>query len=145
MNSHESRIEPTTFGTLATELGCPFSDYDYLIHVHERSMLASLAEQLEPVAAQGGIEPVSLVALLADHLKDGAVRLSSWRPLDVLEPRQFIAVEAVPRRARCDTLSLPPCYLVHTPGLFEGTLATVRVLREPSEHEHAHRLRALKL
>lgn len=145
MNSYESRIDPTTFGTIAGHLRDPLSPVHYLVHVRERARLATLAEQLEPVTVPGDIAPAGLASLLASPLMEGAVRLSSGRPIELPDPQQLLAASSVPRLARCEVIYLPPFYLVHTPGLFEGTLVKAPVVQEHPAHEHALRPHRFKL
>jgi len=83
--------------------------------------------------------------LLADQLKAGAVLVSSWQPLDLPEAQRFNAVDSIPRRARCDVIYMPPFYLIHTPGLFEGTLAKPTLAEKPKIKEQALRQRPFKL
>jgi hypothetical protein len=137
----ECKIEPKRFGELRHELDCPFSDFDYVLHVRDRALLASLAEELKPVAVPRGVPRAQLADLLAKPLQEGTIRVSSSQPVPLADRRQVIALSAIPRLARCEVISLPPFYLVHTPGLFEGTLVKPRVAPSHPAHEQVHRPR----
>ena len=145
MNLYESMIDPARFGAVAKEANCPFSDIDYFVYVRDRSILAGLAEQLTPFTAPGRMKPENLPAVLADALKAGTVLVSSFQPLGLPDSQQFNAVDSIPRRARCDVIYMPPFYLVHAPGLFEGTLAKPKSTEKPELKEQALRQRPSKL
>ena len=124
MNEYEARIDPTDFGTMAGYLRHPQSPIDCLLHVRDRSMLAPLAENLERALQResGPAVRAEVRRLLDDGLKKGDLLISPRRLLPQLEPRQYVDASTVPAKAGCEVLYLPPFYLVHTPGLFEGTL-----------------------
>jgi hypothetical protein len=141
MNSYEMMIDPATFGTVAQYLRNPITHIYYILHVRDRAQLAGLAEQLAPFVATGRTMSADLPGLLAEPLKAGTVRVSSYQPLALPDERQVIPVTTIPRLARCDVIYLPPFYLVHTPGLFEGTLPKATVARKTTTHEPALRPR----
>ena len=141
MNSYEMMIDPATFGTVAQYLRNPITHIYYILHVRDRAQLAGLAEQLAPFVATGRTMSADLPGLLAEPLQAGTVRISSYQPLVLPDERQVIPVTTIPRLARCDVIYLPPFYLVHTPGLFEGTLPKATVARKTTTHEPALRPR----
>ena len=55
-------------------------------------------------------------------VKDGSLKVSLRPGLSLPDRIATIDPAAVPRSARCEVIYLPPFYLVHTPGLFEGNL-----------------------
>ena len=64
------------------------------------------------------------------HVQEGSLLISS-RALLEIEARFVVEPSTIPADAYCNVLYLPPFYLVHTPGLFEGTL-----IREASANHH---------
>jgi hypothetical protein len=71
-------------------------------------------------------------------LQDGSLRLSARHELHVKDPSHLVAASSIPNMAFCRVIYLPPFYLAHTPGLFEGTL----VQPEPRlRHGPSHRMK----
>ena len=48
-------------------------------------------------------------------------------------PREVVSVLAIPPSAKCEVIFMPPFYLAHTPGLFEGTLVRQAVSEQPQQ------------
>ncbi len=138
MSPYETLIDPTHFGTVARYLHDPQSPIQYVLHVKEESMLAEVAAKLDAamVASQG--KPVALRSILDPMLQDGSLRLSGRHELQVKDPSHLVAASSIPNMAFCRVIYLPPFYLAHTPGLFEGTL----VQPEPRlRHGPRHRMK----
>jgi hypothetical protein len=118
----ESFIDATDFGTVAAYLRNPRSPIHTVLHVRDRRMLATLAEELtvaaETPSGAGAHGPLLVRRLLAED----AMRVSSRDRLGWCPQTSLVDVSTIPSAARCDVIYLPPFYLVHTPGLFEGTL-----------------------
>ncbi len=121
MSSYESLIDPAEFGLIADYLRSPRSPIEYLLHVRSMESLAPLAEALHTRNDQ---PPWLFPKIVEDGLADGSLRLSA-RDLDFSSERVLDA-RSVPRHARCHVIYAPPFYLVHTRGLFEGTLIRPR-------------------
>lgn len=121
MSSYESLIDPAEFGLIADYLRSPRSPIEYLLHVRSIESLAPLAEALHV----GNDQPPWLFPKVVENgLADGSRRLSA-RDLDFNSER-VVDARSVPRHAMCHVIYSPPFYLVHTPGLFEGTLIRPR-------------------
>ncbi len=121
MSSYESLIDPAEFGLIADYLRSPRSPIEYLLHVRSMESLAPLAEALHTRNDQ---PPWLFPKIVEDGLADGSLRLSA-RDLDFSSERVLDA-RSVPRHARCHVIYAPPFYLVHTCGLFDGTLIRPR-------------------
>ena len=121
---YSSLIDPAEFGQIADYLRIPSADIQYLVHVKSEAMLGPLADELFNHAAIVGSIPEGL----SRGFRDGSILISSHLPLPGLDPQRIVPVTSVPRDALCHVIYLPPVYLVHTPGLFEGTIqkATVK-------------------
>lgn len=123
MSSYESLIDPADFGVIADYIRGD-TDINFLLHVRTEAMLATLAEQLDQcrLRHEGAGGEVSKV--LERLLEAGLLRLSV-RESCVFHGRyhkhEFVP-SSIPRTATCYVIYSPPFYLVHTPGLFEGTL-----------------------
>lgn len=121
MSRYESLVDPAEFGLIADYLLSPRSPIEYLLHVRSIASLAPLAEALHTRNDQ---PPWLFPKIVEDGLADGSLRLSA-RDLDFSSERVLDA-RSVPRHARCHVIYAPPFYLVHTRGLFEGTLIRPR-------------------
>ena len=119
--SYAALIDPTDFGTVAAYLRNPRSPINYLVHVRSYDMLAPLAAELAHVDPRT-VPPWEFPEPVARRLPEGSLLLSARYPLHRSEPKQLVEATAVSRQASCQVIYLPPYYLVHTPGLFEGTL-----------------------
>lgn len=123
MSSYESLIDPADFGVIADYIRGD-TDINFLLHVRTESMLATLAEQLDQcrLRHEGAGGEVSKV--LDRLLEAGSLRLSVRESFVFLGRyhKHEIVPSSIPRAATCYVIYSPPFYLVHTPGLFEGTL-----------------------
>lgn len=117
MSSYESLIDPAEFGLIADYLRNPQSQIHYLLHVRSLESLAPLAEALHTRNDQA---PWLFPKVVENGLTDGSLRLSA-RDLTINSER-VVDARSVPRHAICYVIYAPPFYVVHTPGLFEGTL-----------------------
>lgn len=134
MSHYESLIDPAEFGLIADYLRSPRSPINYLLHVRSLEALAPLAEALH---SRNDQPPWLFPKIVEDGLANGSLRLSA-RDLDfnserVLDPR------SVPRHALCHVIYAPPFYLVHTRGLFEGTLIRPKTEQNPGRELHPDR------
>lgn len=130
MNPYQALIDRTTFGIVADYLRNPRSPIDYILHVRDRSRLAPLAESLERISQSSDDPSRDVTVLLESHCRQGLLRISARRPLAVEHVHVVDSLD-VPRLAPADVIYLPPYYLSHTPGLFEGTL--LRIVRETEQ------------
>ena len=71
---------------------------------------------------------------MENGLTDGSLRLSA-RDLTINSER-VVDARSIPRHAICYVIYAPPFYVVHTPGLFEGTL--IRPKSEQSLSRELH-------
>jgi hypothetical protein len=122
MSHYASLIDPTNFGTVARYLHHPQAPIHFVLHVKETSMLADLAAKLDAAMAGAQGRPVALGPILNPLFEDGSLRISSRHEFRASDPRHVVPVTSIPSLASCQVIYLPPFYLVHTPGLFEGTL-----------------------
>lgn len=122
MSPYEAMIDPAQFGTIARYLENPRSAIQYILHVRHRSILADLAAKLDGAMAAARSKPDAVSAILDPLLEDGALRISSRQELRFKDPNHAVLPSSIPKLASCWVIYLPPFYLAHTPGLFEGTL-----------------------
>jgi len=117
MSSFNSLIDPAEFGLIADYLRSPRSPIFFLLHVRSREALAPLAEAL---SKQSDEPPWLFPAVVERGLAEGSLLLSARHHSS--DFKGTIDARSVPRQALCHVIYSPPFYLVHTPGLFEGTL-----------------------
>jgi hypothetical protein len=143
MNNSQTPLESTNFGTIAARLRDQSSPIYFVLHVKDPAMIAPLAEDLAKAAQQpaGFVGPE---ALLVNQLrKEGALQLSARHPQWLADPGSCLDVSTIPASASCQAMYAPPFYLVHTPGLFEGTLAqspVATVQPVASQKQHGRRI-----
>ena len=113
-------IDPAEFGLIADYLRNPDSPINYLLHVKTKEMLGRLAEELNRQRNLDVLpwshEPVE------GALRERTALISLRRGFQRNESHQVIDATTIPRRTLCYVIYAPPYYLVHTPGLFEGTV-----------------------
>ena len=136
MPSYESLIDPAEFGLIADYLRSPRSPIEYLLHVRSIESLAPLADALAQ-RAQMDQPPWMFPKVVENGLTDGSLRLSA-RDLD-FSSKRVVDARSVPRHAMCHVIYSPPFYLVHTPGLFEGTLLRPKTEQSPGHELHQQR------
>ena len=76
-------------------------------------------------------------------LREGTLLISTRHPLNGSDSKRSIEAAAIPRRALCHVIYAPPFYLVHTPGLYEGTL--IRPKTETSLRHDLHQKRTPRI
>lgn len=121
MSTYASLIDPAEFGLIADYLRSPRSPILHLLHVKSMDLLAPLAEGL---ASQRHLDtpPWLFPEVVQRGLREGMLLISCCHPPDCSDSRWHIEATTIPRRAWSHVIYAPPFYLVHTPGLFEGTL-----------------------
>ncbi len=124
MPNWNSLIDSSWFGLIAAYLRSPRSPIDYLIHVKDPERLPEVAERIDQDLARGDFPGGKLSPGLEALLQEGAIKVSSRHPLPNLEPGASIDPGQVRSAASCEVLYVPPCYVVHTPGLFEEQAET---------------------
>ncbi|MBE7504192.1 MAG: hypothetical protein HS113_28675 [Verrucomicrobiales bacterium] len=117
-------IDPSWFGLIAAHLRSPRSPVDCRIHVKDPERLPEVAERIDQDLARGDFPGGKLSPGLEALLQEGAIKVSSRHPLPNLEPGPSVDPGQVRSAASCDVLYVPPCYVVHTPGLFEEQAET---------------------
>ena len=120
-------IDPTDLGTVASYLRNPHTPIHLVLHVRERASLAPLAVELDAKLNQSGATGREVLAVIEQHVRARALLLSPRPSGQPLDPQVGIDLDTLPATALCDVIYLPPFYLAHTPGLFEGTLARTTV------------------
>lgn len=120
----EGQVDSTWFGLMAGYLRSPRSPIEYLVHVKDRDRLGEVAGRIDRDLAQvdGDGEPHRIVSSVEELAGEGAVKVSSRRPVENLDPGATVDPERIRSSASCDVVYLPPYYVAHTPGLFEGEL-----------------------
>jgi hypothetical protein len=118
----QGQIDPTLFGVVRNYLTSPRSPIQHVLHVREPEMLPQLAATLDS-ALRSALVPQAVVQKALDPLiAEGSLRISSREHVQSPIPGAVVDPACIPRSAGCRVIYLPPFYLVHTPGLFEGTL-----------------------
>ena len=120
MHQWDMMIDGTNFGLIAGYLQHPSSQIDYLIHVKDRAMLAEAATRIELDSVVGRTAGDGLSPGMQDMVRDGSIKISARHAVDGLDRSVLVDPNRVRRSAYCEVIYLPPFYLVHTPGLFEG-------------------------
>lgn len=115
-----SCIDPTEFATLKRHLDHPDSPIEFILYVKDEAMLAPLAARLEQAMESG--QEDALKQELNPLFIDGEVKISADTPLRVPFLGAEIPADSIPLTADCRVIYLPPFYITHTPGLFEGKL-----------------------
>ena len=118
----EGLVDPTWFGLIAGYLRSPRSPIEYLVHVKDRDRLSEVADRIDGDLAQGDGQPQRLTPSVEELVGEGAVKVSPRHPVEDLDPGATVDPERIRSSASCDVLYLPPYYVLHTPGLFEGEL-----------------------
>lgn len=121
----EGQVDSTWFGLMAGYLRSPRSPIEYLVHVKDRDRLGEVAGRIDHDLAQvdGDGEPHRLASSVQELVGQGAVKVSSRLPVENLDPSASVDPEQIRSSASSEVLYLPPYYVLHTPGLFEGELA----------------------
>jgi hypothetical protein len=141
---YQGQIDATQFGVVASYLACPRSSIAHLLHVKDPGMLPRLAAQLDAVMRPGPAPADRVRDTIVPLLQDGSLKVSTREPFEQPVPAALVDAGRVPRTAPCQVIYLPPFYLVHTPGLFEGTLhaqkspRSLPQQRERQAESHAH-------
>ncbi len=121
MFDHANLIDPTEFGIVADYLRNPSSGIFFLAHVKSTSMLGPLAADLER-SVGAPVPPGQFPMPIQRRLDEGSLLVSTSLSLRSLDPTKLVDVLTIPPDTICSVILAPPFYLVHTPGLFEGTL-----------------------
>ena len=119
---YQGQIDMTQFGIVANYLTSPRSPIAHVLHVRDPSMLARLAAQLEAAMSAGPAAEARVREVIVPLLQDGSLKVSSRERQESPVEGAVVDPAGIPPRARCQVIYLPPFYLVHTAGLFEGTL-----------------------
>lgn len=144
MNQFESLIDPTEFGLIADYLRSPRAPIDYLLHVKSRDMLAPLAKELD-AKRHVDVPPWAFPEPVERGLREGALLISSRHPLHLPDPKQIVEATNILRRTSCYVIYAPPFYLVHTPGLFEGTLIRQKTQQKLNDELHQKQAPRIKI
>ncbi len=121
--NYETFIDPTNIATVASYLRNPRSPIFFVLHVRERTLLAPLAAELDATMDQPSPTGLEAIAVVERHIRERAIMLSPRPTGQPVDARVAIDIATIPGSANCEVIYLPPFYLAHTPGLFEGTLA----------------------
>lgn len=135
MSQFDSRVDTTWFGLVASYLVSARSPVDAVLHVRDLDMLAQVAERLDRILGADNALTQKWPEALQSMLRDGNLKVSTRFPNASVAPMALIDIQQVRREARCDVIYLPPFYVVHTPGLFEGKVQR----NSPKEREHDSR------
>jgi len=130
MSVYQSLVDPTNFGTVVRHLHHPARQIHFVLHVRDESMLPALAAKLDAAMAGAQNTPVALGSILDPMFADGSLRISARHELPQNNRWPVIPVTHVPSLAGCQVIYLPPFYLAHTPGLFEGAFDKPEVLQQ---------------
>ena len=118
----ESLIDGIDFQTIHGYLVNPRSPIDLLLHVKDRSTLPRLAEEIARVNDLAQEKEQTSLPLYQKLLEEGELKLSPRLVTPLHDRTYLVDPYAIPPSATSYVIYLPPFYLVHTPGLFEGTL-----------------------
>ena len=127
MNPWDMMIDPASFGLIAGYLQSTRSPINFLLHVKDRGMLSEMAQRIDQGLRPFGLGGLSVLPPMQALAQEGAVKISARHPLLNPPPGAMVDPQRVRRSAYCEVIYLPPYYLVHTPGLFEGKVTTAAV------------------
>lgn len=116
-------VQSANFGQVADSLRDLSSPVDFLLHVPNEAVLNAVSKTLHSafVRAVRG-EDVNLKAIVEDLFTVGEARLSPPGDPPLEDPSFGVDALGVLPLAPCRFCCQPPFHIVHTPGLFEGTL-----------------------
>ena len=137
-------VDPAEFGLIADYLRQPDSPIDHILHVRSESMLVTLAAELQHATPIQRLPHGGLPEIVSRRLTEGSIRISSRIELALANPSARVNADAVPRPAVARVLYLPPYYLAHTPGLFEGTLLRPQATVKSTPNLSAKRVPRMK-
>lgn len=126
--NYENLIDPTEFRTVQSYLLNNNSSIHFVLNVKNPAMLAQLASELDPFLMRG--EPAAgheIWEILRKGMKEGNLLFTGRRQVISEYEKHEISIHAIPASTNVSVIYLPPFYLVHTPGLFEGTLVRKQV------------------
>lgn len=144
MNNPPPRIESTSYGRIATDLRNPDSPIMFVLHLRQASMLVPLADELLAAIQRASVDPKANPGPVDRLIAQGQLRVSPRNPYWLADPASSLDVSVIPPSALCQAVYLPPFCLVHTPGLFEGTLVRTTVSagqRTATQRPHRRRMR----
>ena len=118
----ESLIDGIDFQTIHAYLTNPQSPIEMLVHVKDRSMLSRLAEEIVRITELDQEKGQISLPLYQKLLKEGELKISPQLVTPLHDRKFLVNPFEIPRNSTSYVIYLPPFYLVHTPGLFEGTL-----------------------
>ena len=130
---YETLIDPTNIATVASYLRNPRSPIHFVLHVRDRALLAPLAAELAAQMEQPSTTMHEVLATVDRHLRERAIMVSPRPSPQPVDARVAVDIATLPAEAHCEVIYLPPFYLAHTPGLFEGTLARNTVAAKPRQ------------
>ena len=122
LQDFESLIDGIDFQTIHAYLTNPKSPIEMLVHVKDRSMLSRLAEEIVRANELDQEKGQISLPLYEKLLKEGELKISPQLVTPLHDRKFLVDPLEIPRNATSYVIYLPPFYLVHTPGLFEGTL-----------------------
>jgi hypothetical protein len=127
--SYVSQIDTTDFGLFAGYLRSKQSPIQCLLNVKEPDHLVTLAKALDRELAVAQPTLTRLPLVVEQAAIEGVLKLSLRDGINRPDTKFLVEPSRVPREAACQVIFYPPFYLVHTPGLFDGSI----LKPEPSE------------
>lgn len=135
MSSHfASLIDGIDYATIESYLYNPTSPIQYILHVRDKEFLPQLADYLGNARALGMVRPQDIATLVAPWLSTGKLAVTAKRPL-LIPYESLIPSESIARDAMCHVIYLPPFYLSHTEGVFEGMKKEEKVHTQPPKRK----------
>ena len=122
MNNPESMIDVTRFGVVVDYLQNPNAPIDMILHAKDRPTLVELAQRLGEAYDCWPNSAEKIEDTVKEFISDGRLRVSSLEPMGPPANARIVELSCMPRAASCEVIYMPPFYLTHTPGLFEGSL-----------------------
>lgn len=121
IHQYEAMIDGTDFGTVTRYLQNPDSPIQFLLHLKDRSLLAPVAAEIHrELNASEALDSQNVhLEILPKLIQDGVLKMSAREDREP-QPPHHISARSINPAAYSEVIYLPPVYLVHTPGLFEG-------------------------
>ena len=141
MYNPETMIDVTRFGVVVDYLQNPNAPIDMILHAQDRPTLLELARRLGEAYDCWPNPSEKIEGVVKEFISDGRLRVSTLEPMGPATSERTVELSSMPRAASCEVIYMPPFYLTHTPGLFEGSLHrnTATIRPETAAQESASR------
>ena len=119
--NYENLIDGAEFKTLNHYLNSPDTPIDFVLQLKTRAHLIEIASELgELFAREGEDKQEEFTGIMTKHMNDGSLLISSRDEMVAPFSKYSLPMDSIPTSTWTQVIYMPPLYLAHTPGLFEG-------------------------